>query len=44
MKKYEKPEIKEVELELLPILAGSDVPGGGDDPTGGGGGGIGEDW
>ena len=41
MKKYEKPEITEVELELLPILAGSDVP---DDPTGGGGGGIGEDW
>jgi len=40
MKKYEKPEIKEVELELLPILAGSDVPGGG----GEGGGEIGEDW
>lgn len=39
MKKYEKPEIKEVELELLPILAGSDVPGGG-----GEGGDIGEDW
>ena len=38
MKKYEKPEIKEVELELLPILAGSDVPGGGE------GGDIGEDW
>ncbi len=42
MKKYEKPEIKEVELELLPILAGSDVPGGGG--GGEGGGDIGEDW
>lgn len=45
MKKYEKPEIKEVELELLPILAGSDVPGGGGGGQGGEGGGeIGEDW
>ena len=34
MKKYEKPEIKEVELELSPILTGSDT-GGGD---------IGEAW
>lgn len=25
MKKYERPEIKEVELELQPILAGSDI-------------------
>ena len=44
MKKYEKPEIKEVELELLPILAGSDVPGPGGEGQGGGGGEIGEDW
>lgn len=43
MKKYEKPEIKEVELELLPILAGSDVPGEGEGGQGGQGG-IGEDW
>ena len=42
MKKYEKPEIKEVELELLPILAGSDIPGGGG--GGEGGGDIGEEW
>lgn len=35
MKKYEKPEIKEVELELSPILTGSDAGGGGE---------IGEDW
>lgn len=41
MKKYEKPEIKEVELELLPILAGSDEYGGGGGQQGGD---IGEDW
>jgi len=35
MKKYERPEIKEVELDLEPILAQSDV-----DPQGP----IGEDW
>ena len=34
MKKYEKPEIKEVELELSPILAESGDQGGD----------IGEDW
>ena len=35
MKKYERPEIKEVKLDLQPILAGSDVPEPGP---------IGEDW
>lgn len=35
MKKYERPEIKEVEVELQPLLEASE---------GGGGGPIGEDW
>lgn len=35
MKKYERPEIKEVEVELQPLLEGSDVEPGGP---------IGEDW
>ena len=35
MKKYERPEIKEVEVEFQPLLEGSDV-----DPQGP----IGEDW
>jgi hypothetical protein len=35
MKKYERPEIKEVEVELQPLLEGSDVT-----PPGP----IGEDW
>lgn len=34
MKKYERPEIKEVEVELQPLLEAS----------AGGGGPIGEDW
>lgn len=35
MKKYERPEIKEVEVEFQPLLEGSE--GGGQGP-------IGEDW